>query len=103
MNYITSLPTHNADAALQFTPGTGVDKLTQDIGAMNYNSTIWTAGISWNTNSLTGSSLETFISNNRMNMYVVVVSTNSKLIGPSYFSEQQRKSTLNLKRRFGIQ
>ena len=46
--------------------------------------------VSWNTNALTGSSLETFISNNRMNMYVVSVNTNSKLIGPAYFSEQQK-------------
>ena len=95
LNYLTGLSTYNPEPSLQFSPGNDVDKLTPDIGAMNYNSSIWTAGISWNTNALTGSSLETFISNNRMNMYVVSVSTNSKLIGPAYFSEQQRKSTLN--------
>ena len=96
LNYISGLSTHNNSAALQFSPGNGVDKLTEDIGAMNYNSSIWTAGITWNTNSLTGGLLETFIVANRMNMYVVDSdSVKSSRKGYAYFSSQQRKSTLN--------
>ena len=95
LNYLTGLSTYNSDAALQFLPGNGDDKLTQDIGAMNYNSSIWSAGITWNTSSLSGSLLEAYIVSNRMNMYVVVGAT-AKPRSFSYFSEQQRESTLNM-------
>lgn len=94
LTYVSSLSTHNPDAALQFSPGTGVDKLTQDIGAMNFNSQVWKAGISWNTNSLTGVLLEQFITTSRTNMYVVI--TNAKKKNRfTYFNKHQRTSTLN--------
>ena len=63
---------------------------------MNYNSSIWTAGITWNTNSLTGGLLETFIVANRMNMYVVDSdSVKSSRKGYAYFSSQPKE--INIK------
>ena len=53
-NYVSNLDSYNNDPSLSFSIGTGVDKLTKDIGAMNINDSIWRAGISWNTNLLEG-------------------------------------------------
>ena len=35
----------------EFTPGSGVDALTKDIGAMIYDGTQWQAGITWTVGS----------------------------------------------------
>ena len=47
----------------EFNP-TGVDSLTADIGAMNYNENSWRAGITWNNSSLTDSE---YVTINRFN------------------------------------
>ena len=49
----------------EFNPS-GVDSLTSDIGAMEYNGTQWEAGITWN--SSTGSDSE-YVSSNRLSFY----------------------------------
>ena len=51
----------------EFAPS-GVDVLTADIGAMIYNGEKWTAGISWNTSTLTD---EQFVINNRLFRYEI--------------------------------
>ena len=94
INYVSSLPTHNPAAELQFTPGDALDKLTKDIGALNFDSIVWSAGVTWNTNSLTGALLDAFVFTTRLNMYAKT--TESTITNRySYFSKQQRVSTLN--------
>ncbi len=94
INYVSSLSTHNPAAELQFSPGNGLDKLTKDIGALNFDSTLWSAGITWNVNSLTGSLLNAFVFSTRLSMYAKTAETNITNRF-SYFSKQQRVSTLN--------
>ena len=62
----TTTAAHTYVGDTTFNPGSGYDTLTQDIGALNYNSTLWRAGITWNSSSNTD---EVFVNNNRLNLY----------------------------------
>ncbi len=83
-NYLSGLSTYNSDTSLHFNPGTGDDKLTSDIGAMNATNSVWKAGITWNTQNLYGSDLDTYITNEKLNMF-----TNQKVI---YMKDVQLES-----------
>ena len=74
-NYVSNLDSYNNDPSLSFSPGTGDDKLTKDIGAMNINDSIWRAGISWNTNLLEGKLLDDYVFNTRLDFYPKPVNT----------------------------
>ena len=54
----------------EFNP-TGVDSLTNDIGAMEYNGTRWEAGITWNN---TTASVSQYTTDNRFNFYFTTAS-----------------------------
>jgi len=54
----------------EFNP-TGVDALTNDIGAMEYNGTRWEAGITWNN---TTASVSQYTTDNRFNFYFTTAS-----------------------------
>lgn len=69
-NYLSGLSTYNSDTSLLFNPGTGEDKLTSDIGAMNATDSIWKAGITWNTSNLYGPDLDTYITNEKLNIFI---------------------------------
>ena len=94
--YVEGIYGYNSDVSVKFNPGSGVDKLTSDIGAMNKDDTIWKAGITWNTHSLTGSVLDLYITNNNFNFFpTLTVKNNKKSDTNNYFSKQKRTSTLN--------
>ena len=94
--YIEGIYGYNSDVSLKFNPGSGVDKLTSDIGAMNKDDSIWKAGITWNTQSLTGNALDLFITNNYFDFFPTpAVENNKKTDNNNYFSKQKRTSTLN--------
>ena len=91
--YVQGLASYNSDISLKFTPGTGVDKLTSDIGAMNKDDTIWKAGITWNTLSLTSNYLDLFILNSKFDFFPTTVNINNNV--KNYFPKQKTTSTLN--------
>ena len=94
--YVEGIYGYNSDVSVKFNPGSGVDKLTSDIGAMNKDDTIWKAGITWNTHSLTGSVLDLYITNNNFNFFPTpTVKNNKKSDTNNYFSKQKRTSILN--------
>jgi hypothetical protein len=94
--YVEGIYGYNSDVSLKFNPGSGVDKLTSDIGAMNKDDSIWKAGITWNTQSLTGYALDLFITNNYFDFFPTpAVENNKETDNNNYFSKQKRTSTLN--------
>ena len=95
-SYLENLTSYNSDASLKFSPGSGDDKLTSDIGAMNKDDDIWKAGITWNTQSLSGNALDLFIRDNKFNFFPTPAVENKKEPDTqNYFSKQKRTSTLN--------
>ena len=92
-NYVSNLDSYNNDPSLSFSPGTGYDKLTKDIGAMNINDSIWRAGISWNTNLLEGKLLDDYVFNTRLDFYPKTA--NTETIKFAFFSKQRSNSVLN--------
>ena len=94
--YVEGIYGYNSDVSVKFNPGSGVDKLTSDIGAMNKDDTIWKAGITWNTQSLTGNALDLYITNNYFDFFPTPAVENKKEPDTqNYFSKQKRTSTLN--------
>ena len=96
--YVEALDTYNSDVSLKFSPGSGDDKLTSDIGAMNKDDDIWKAGITWNTLSLTGQDLDLYITNNYFDFFPApapAVENKKESDNQNYFSKQNRTSTLN--------
>ena len=71
--YVEGIYGYNSDITLKFNPGSGVDKLTSDIGAMNKDDNIWKAGITWNTQSLTGNALDLYVTDNYFDFFPTVV------------------------------
>ena len=99
-NYVQTLDTYNSDASVRFSPGSGVDKLTSDIGAMNKDDNIWKAGITWNTQSLSGNPLDLFIRDNKFNFFPTTTTINQpkndeKSYNQNHFPKQKRTSAVN--------
>lgn len=106
--YIEGLDSYNSDESVKFLPGTGVDALTSDIGAMNKDDDIWKAGITWNSQSLSGNLLDLYVMNNIFNIFPPINDNsnnnqnNQNNNQPSprprhfHFPKQRRTSTLNL-------
>ena len=94
-----TLDTYNYDASTRFS-GSGVDKLTSDIGAMNKDDNIWKAGITWNTQSLSGNLLDLFIRDNKFNFFPTKTTINQpkdneKSYNQNHFPKQKRTSAVN--------
>jgi hypothetical protein len=63
---------------------------------MNKDDSIWKAGITWNTQSLTGNALDLYITNNYFDFFTTPAVENKKESDTqNYFSKQKRTSTLN--------
>ena len=93
--YVQNILEYNAAAEVQFNPGSGVDQLTNDIGAMDPSQPIWRAGITWNPQLYSGNQLDTYITSTRLNMYTNQATSTSQPKQFIKYSIKNQKSVLN--------